>query len=340
VAMTDSNALLSGTTTASFSSGVARFSNLIITSVTSSDKLIATLALNPTINLTTQSTPFQAQTAVLTSPTPGSVLDGPSVTFTWTGDTGVTNYALWLGLNGAGSSDLYASGWVTATSADVTGLPVKGATIYARLYWEIGGKVAYSDYIYTEASPPAVPAEISTPSCGAVLGTSNVRFTWSTGTDVTEYQLWLGLNGPGSSDLYVSGWLTTTTTTVPSLPGKGVTVYARLYSMIGGKPQYFGCTFTEGGTPAAIASPASGSVLGTSNVKFTWSAGIDASQYQLWLGLTGPGSSDLYTSGWLAAPTTSTTVTALPAKGATVYARLYSDVDGVVEYNDYTYVEQ
>jgi hypothetical protein len=81
-------------------------------------------------------------------------------------------------------------------------------------------------------------------------------------------------------------------------------------------------------------------VLGTSNVKFTWSAGIDASQYQLWLGLTGPGSSDLYTSGWLAAPTTSTTVTALPAKGATVYARLYSDVDGVVEYNDYTYVEQ
>jgi hypothetical protein len=33
-------------------------------------------------------------------------------------------------------------------------------------------------------------------------------------------------------------------------------------------------------------------------------------------------------------------VTSLPAKGAMVYARLYSDVDGVVEYNDYTYVEQ
>jgi len=185
-----------------------------------------------------------------------------------------------------------------------------------------------------------VPAEIRTPFCGTVLGTSNVQFTWSTGTDVTEYQLWLGLNGPGSSDLYVSGWLTTTTTTVPSLPGKGVAVYARLYSMVGGKTQYFGCTFTEGGTPAAMISPASGSVLGTSEVQFTWTPGIDATKYQLWLGLSGPGSSDLYVSGWLTAPTTSTTVTTLPAHGSTVYARLYSDVEGVIEYNDYTYVEQ
>jgi hypothetical protein len=38
--------------------------------------------------------------------------------------------------------------------------------------------------------------------------------------------------------------------------------------------------------------------------------------------------------------TTSTTVTSLPAKGATVYARLYSLVNGVVEHNDYTYTEQ
>ena len=84
--------------------------------------------------------------------------------------------------------------------------------------------------------------------------------------------------------------------------------------------------------------PTAGSTLGTSNVQFTWTAGTGVTEYQLWLGLSGPGSSSLYTSGWLA--TTSTTVTSLPAKGAAVYARLYSMVNGAVEYNDYTYIEQ
>jgi hypothetical protein len=73
-------------------------------------------------------------------------------------------------------------------------------------------------------------------------------------------------------------------------------------------------------------------------VAFTWTTGTGATEYNLWLGLGGPGSSSLYTSGWLT--TTSTTVTSLPAKGATVYARLYSLVNGVVEHNDYTYTEQ
>jgi hypothetical protein len=62
------------------------------------------------------------------------------------------------------------------------------------------------------------------------------------------------------------------------------------------------------------------------------------SEYQLALGLSGVGSSNLYVSGWLT--TTSTTVTSLPAKGATIYARLYSMVNGEVQSNDYTYVEQ
>jgi len=71
---------------------------------------------------------------------------------------------------------------------------------------------------------------------------------------------------------------------------------------------------------------------------FNWTAGTGATQYNLWLGLSGPGSSSLYTSGWQT--TTSATVTKLPAKGAKVYARLYSLVYGVTQYNDYTYTEQ
>jgi uncharacterized repeat protein (TIGR03803 family) len=281
--------------------------------------------------------------ATLTSPAPGTTLSGSNATFSWTTGGGVTNYELWLGLGGPGSSSLYASGLTTATSTTVTGLPEKGATIYARLYSIINGVAEYSDYTYTEAKAAAgTPAAMISPMPDSTLGTSNVTFTWATGAGATEYQLWLGLSGPGSSSLYASGWLTTTSTTVATLPSKGAMVYARLYSMINGVVQSNDYTYTEttaaAGTPAEMISPVSGSTLGTSNVMFTWTAGTGATQYNLWLGLSGPGSSSLYISGWTAS--NSVTVRSLPAKGATVYARLYSDVNGVTEYNDYTYTEQ
>jgi hypothetical protein len=57
------------------------------------------------------------------------------------------------------------------------------------------------------------------------------------------------------------------------------------------------------------------------------------------VGVDGPGLSDLFVSGRLMAPTTFTTVPSLPEHGSTVYARLFSNVYGVIEYNDYTYTE-
>jgi hypothetical protein len=281
-----------------------------------------------------QTTPAKS---ALTSPAPGSVL-GTSQTFTWTAGTGATEYQLWLGLGGAGSSSLYTSDWLTTLSTTVSSLPAKAATVYARLYSLVNGKVEYNDYTYTEATA-GTPATMSAPAQASTLGTSNVKFTWTAGTAATEYQLWLGLGGAGSSSLYTSGWLSTLSTTVTSLPAKAATVYARLYSLVNGKVDYNDYAYTEAtaGTPATMSSPTSGSALGTSQT-FTWSAGTAATEYQLWLGLGGPGSSSLYTSGWLT--TLSTTVPSLPAKGATVYARLYSLVNGKVDYNDYTYTEQ
>jgi streptogramin lyase len=274
--------------------------------------------------------------ATLTSPAPSSTLGSSNVTFTWAADTGATEYQLWLGLSGPGSSSLYASGWLTSASTTLTTLPAKGATVYARLYSLVNGKVQFNDYSYTETTP-GVPATMIAPTQGGTLGTSNVAFTWTAGMGATQYDLWLGLSGPGSSSLYASGWVTSTSTTVISLPAKGATVYARLYSDVNGVTQYNDYTYTEAGTPAAMSTPAASSTLGASNVKFTWTAGFGVTEYQLWLGLSGPGSSSLYASGWLT--TISATVTSLPAKGATVYARLYSDVGGKVEYNDYTYTE-
>ena len=64
-------------------------------------------------------------------------------------------------------------------------------------------------------------------------------------------------------------------------------------------------------------------------------------QYQLWLGTTGVASQNLgvYTAGQTTASSISVNVTGLPTSGATVYALLYTYVQGVWTVSYYTYTE-
>jgi hypothetical protein len=91
-------------------------------------------------------------------------------------------------------------------------------------------------------------------------------------------------------------------------------------------------------TPPALISPVPGlgTVLGTSGVAFQWAAVNGYSFYQLELGTTGAGSSDMFSYKGAA---TSVTVSTVPAACATVYARLYSKLNGAWFYNDYLYTE-
>ncbi len=93
--------------------------------------------------------------------------------------------------------------------------------------------------------------------------------------------------------------------------------------------------------PGAMISPAPGSVLSGSSVTFTWSAGSGVTEYQLWLGTTGAGSQNLgvYTEGAATGSTVSANATAIPTSGATVYARLLSEIAGNWQSTDYTYTE-
>jgi serine protease len=112
----------------------------------------------------------------------------------------------------------------------VTTLPETGAKVYARLYSYTGTWV-YNDYTYTEASTAGTPATLTSPAPGSVLAGSTVTFTWTAGTGATEYDLYLGTER-GASNIYSSGHITATSTTVTTLPESGATVYARLYSYI------------------------------------------------------------------------------------------------------------
>ena len=178
----------------------------------------------------------------LTSPTPGSVLAGSSATFTWTPATGATEYQLWLGTTGLGSSNLYDSGSTTATSETVT-VPANGVTVFARLYQLINGTWRSSDYTYTESGTLAPPA-LTSPQPGSTLTGSSVTFTWTAGSGPAQYALWLGTTGVGSSNLYYSGSTKATTVTVSDLPTNGVTVYARLWWEIDGSWRSADYTYT------------------------------------------------------------------------------------------------
>ena len=87
--------------------------------------------------------------AQMQSPVPGSPLSSSSVTFQWSAGVGSTAYFLYVG-SSQGAYDIFNSGDIAAgtLSEYVTGLPVNGATVYVRLWTEVGGNWLYNDYTY------------------------------------------------------------------------------------------------------------------------------------------------------------------------------------------------
>ena len=78
---------------------------------------------------------------------------------------------------------------------------------------------------------------------------------------------------------------------------------------------------------AAITTPAPGSSLGGSSVTFQWKAATGATGYELYVGSTGVGASDIFQSS-AAITGTSQAVTGIPTSG-TVYVRVWSNLGGV-----------
>lgn len=272
--------------------------------------------------------------AAMTSPSPGSVLFNSTATFTWSAGAGPTAYWLFLGTT-VGASNLYSSGSLSGNSVTVNNLPTNGATIYATLFSMIDGGWKPVPYTYTEASPPS-QATITTPTPGSVLPGSSQTFSWTAGSQVAAYWLYLGTTGTGSSNIYNSGSISGTSIAVSGLPTNGVTLYATLFSQIGGawKPASF--TYTEAGSYAlaALTSPSPGSVLSGSSIPFSWTSGTGPTAYWLYLGTTA-GASNLYNSGSLSG--TSVTVNNLPTNSEAIYATLFSNIDGGWKPEVYTY---
>ena len=278
-------------------------------------------------------------TAMITSPTPSTMLTGTSVTFTWSTAAGAAGYWLDAG-SSAGGHQYYSSGNLgTATTTTVNGLPTDGSTVYVTMYTLQGGTWLSNAYTYTAYSLSAAAGVMTTPMPGSTLTNSTVTFDWTAGSGSSAYWIDIGTT-TGAHDIYSSGNLgNVLTLTVNGLPTDGSMIYVTLYSMIGSSWTGNTHTYTTvNGTSglAAMQSPTPSTTLSGNQVTFTWSSDSNATGYWLDIG-TAPNGNTIYSSGNLGTAQM-TTVSSLPADGSTIYVTLYSYVGGQWLSNAYTYV--
>lgn len=274
--------------------------------------------------------------AAMLSPVQGSTLSGSTATFSWAGGAGVTNYYLWIG-TAEGAHDLKNVALPSSTTAyNATNLPTTGATLYVRLYSQINAVNQFNSYTYAQAT--AAKATIVSPSDGSSLPGASVTFSWTGGSAVTTYYLWIGTTEGGHDLKNVTLGPGTVSYAVNNLPTNGAPIYVRLYSLINGVLQYNSYTYTQASASKAVMiSPSNGSTLPGSSATFNWGGGAGVTKYFLWLGTT-EGARDLK-NVTLGPDATSYLAMNLPTDGAPVYARLYSLINGVYQYNSYAYTQ-
>jgi len=300
------------------------FAVVVLFSLSTSVTALASGGKGNPITLPTPSSPA----ATMTSPTPGSVLGGSTVTFTWT-NTG-TQYLLYVGTTVRNENlDLVRAG--TATTATVTNVPTAGATLYVTLFSLIAGNWVAESYTYTESGSPHAATMVS-PTNGTTFASASQTFTWTPYTGATSYLLYVGTTaGNDNVDLVKT---TSTTATVTNLPTNGKPLYVKLYSYVSGAWESNSYTYTAASAPATMLTPTPGSTLTGANVTFTWTN--TGSQYLLYAGTAKRTDNiDLVNAG----TATTATLTNIPTSGTTLYITLLSFLDGAWVAENYTYTE-
>jgi hypothetical protein len=275
----------------------------------------------------------------MSTPAASSTLAGTSVNFTWYPTTAAQAYWIDVG-SAAGGNNYYQSGSLptTTTSQTVTGLPSNGSTVYVTLYTLISGSWVSNAYTYTAVGGNASQGVITSPTPPGPLSGTSQTFTWSAGSGATAYWIDAGSTAGGNQYFQSGNIGNVLTKNVTGLPTNGTTVYVTLYSLVSGNwlgNSYTYTAFNASGAAGVLTTPNPGSMLSSSTVTFSWTAGAGASAYWLDLGST-PGGNQYSQSGNLGNVLT-TTVNGLPTDNSTIYATLYSFVSGSWVSNAYTY---
>jgi extracellular elastinolytic metalloproteinase len=274
----------------------------------------------------------------MASPVPGSVLNGPNITFVWRANgADVSSWRLVVGSVPNGG-DYYDSGTLPPTelSRRVTGLPTDGRSVHVRLEYVLGTETSSKNYTYT--SGVGIP-EVVTPAPGTVLPGPNVTFSWTSNeAPVSTWIFYVGTS-PGASNLYYSGYLSPaqTSASVTNLPTDSRTIHVRLQYLLGGAWKVTDHQYTAANLRPELLTPLPGTIFSGSNVTFTWTSnGAAVQNWILYVG-TSPGASNLYYSGTLASTVTTATATGLPTDSRAIHVRLRYLLTGAWQQTDYQF---
>jgi regulation of enolase protein 1 (concanavalin A-like superfamily) len=176
---------------------------------------------------------------------------------------------------------------------------------------------------------PALASAASTatftfPLNGAANVDTVTPFTWTAIAGVQTYDLYIGTT-QGGDDLFNSDGILTTSIQVPPLP-VGETLWARIWTEVGGAFTYQDISFEVSTTAANFTFPANGATGVSTAQQMAWNPAPDAQGYIVWLG-SARGAKNLGLSSGLAATADSWTMPAL-AVGSTVWARLFTEING------------
>jgi hypothetical protein len=218
----------------------------------------------------TASTAAPACGASLAFPGNGATNADLTQGFSWVGVPHTTVYKLTVGTT-AGGADVVNTNELPSTQTLVTAydLPV-GRLLYARL-WTRHENVWYtSDSSFTLATVAVARATFINPTDRAIQVDSAPAFKWTAVPNAQAYYLYVGTT-VGANNLVNTGEIQATTYSAPTLPAN-VTLYARLWTKLGGVWRYVDITFSvrPPGVAATGCSAQPGSVVYAQN----WSRGI------------------------------------------------------------------
>lgn len=286
-----------------------------------------------------ENTNASTRLASMTTPSPGKILPGSSVTFAWDAGVGASQYHLTVGTSGPAGKELLDQNVGDRRSQTVAGIPTDGRTIYVRL-WSLTSSWVYRDYTYTSCTTcgGSVLAAMTGPEPGSTLAGPTATFQWDAGIGATQFHLAVGTGGAQNADLFNQNLGNQRSHSVEKIPTDGRTIYVRLWSLTSSwlyrDYTYASCTTCGGPVLAAMTSPAPGSTLKGPTVAFEWDSGAGASQYHLVVGTGGPGTTDLFNQNL--GNQRSRSVAGAPTDGRTVYVRLWS-LTSTWLYREYTY---
>ena len=288
----------------------------------------------------------------MTSPDPGSTLNGPTTTFNWISNgANVSDFAILAG-SSPGGADFFDSGSLgTQESVNVTGLPVNGSKIHIRLSYKSNGSWKSVDYEYTAFKDPNseetvhVP-EMLDPKPESTLSAAETQFSWtSNGAAVANYWMYVGTR-QGYWDLFNSGLLENSQeVSITGLPVDGSTLHVRLWYRVNDRwkwldYKYIAFTDPNGNPETAlpeIVDPEPGSTLSGSEAEFSWeSNGANIYYYWVFIG-SRRGYSDLFSSGFLPRSSESVTAKGLPVDGTALHVRLWYWMKGSWQFIDSEY---